>query len=98
MSDHVHVNRIARGACQREWWRLMLSPGGLRNPVSDLRGRAARYAGRYQDSLDNMIRRAEENGYVITTFLGPLGGLTRAIYYAKPRENHQHEEVSRGNQ
>lgn len=71
---------IARGHWQREILRELLTDEGMRNPLYYLRGNARSYEGRYRESLEHMLRRAMDQGFVVTKELGPRGGSWSATY------------------
>jgi hypothetical protein len=81
----------ARGSWQREIVNEFiiereghpLYRDGVRNPVADLRGNAASYVGRYQESFQALLRRIREAGFEIERTPGPRGGEWGATYRVK---------------
>lgn len=67
--------RVARGRWQVELYERLVSGGMVAADVSrELGGEAGSYAGRYQESLDQLIARMREAGWALERVPGPRGG------------------------
>ena len=71
---------IAKGSWQQQIWKDLLSGECITNPLSFIRGNAARFMGKYQSSFYSLLGRAEKAGYNISVERGPRGGYWKATY------------------
>jgi hypothetical protein len=74
------IVKSARGSWQREIARDLAAGYEVRNPVSDLRGKAKNYAGHYSTSFSNLCERIRAAGVTLERTLGPKGGLFSATW------------------
>ena len=67
--------RVARGRWQVGLYERLVSGGMVAADASrELVGKAGTYAGRYQESLDQLIARMREAGWALERVPGPRGG------------------------
>lgn len=74
------ARKCARGDWQRGIVGEMLHQNRVTNPVSELRGRAKNYAGKYSESFHSLLARLKSAGIVVTRTPGPKGGEWSATY------------------
>lgn len=74
------ANFIARGYWQQGIWNALLAGRTVKNPLSQLSGKAKIYQPRYRESLTNLLYRAEVAGYNVEYTPGPRGGDYAATY------------------
>lgn len=58
----------------------------VHNPISVLAGKASGFVGRYQVSLNSLVRQMVSEGYVVVKTLGPRGGSWSSDYRAVKSE------------
>jgi DNA-binding transcriptional ArsR family regulator len=75
-----NILKHAKGSWQQEIVCNLISCSSIRNPVSNLKGNAKKYSGKYQASFNSLLSRLEKAGYIITIELGPRGGRWGAYY------------------
>lgn len=71
---------VSRGPWQASIERSLRAGLEIRNPVSDLRGNARNYQGRYQRSFSALLERLGRDGHTIVRTPGPRGGEWSATY------------------
>ncbi len=72
--------KCARGNWQYSIVSDMIRYGTIANPVSDLKGNAKNYQGRYQKSFDNLLNRLKKSGCKIGVQRGIRGGMWGATF------------------
>lgn len=68
------VQEVAKGEWQKDIARYLLTGQKVHNPIALLAGRASGFTSKYTTSLDSLIRRLVDAGYIVYKELGPRGG------------------------